>query len=70
MKLYSALVVTKHLKGWEKILAEKDGGRSDGRSDEPFTVDGLNKRLVAWIVADDQASYLTFRVHPLLILRM
>ncbi|KAI1783161.1 hypothetical protein LXA43DRAFT_1067898 [Ganoderma leucocontextum] len=52
-------VIDNRLKGWEDLAFKQPAaGSASGTSEpqpEPFTLDGLGRRIVRWIAADDQA---------------
>ncbi|KAI1782154.1 hypothetical protein LXA43DRAFT_526027, partial [Ganoderma leucocontextum] len=53
-------VIENHLKGWEELAFKPTAGLPLGPSahsepSEPFTSDGLGRRIVRWIAGDDQA---------------
>ena len=54
-------VIENHLKGWEELAYKPSAGvflgpSSHSEPPEPFTADGLGRRIVRWIVGDDQVS--------------
>ncbi len=56
-------VIENQLKGWEELAFKPSAGVSLGPSahsepSEPFTADGLGRRIARWIVRDDQVSWL------------
>ncbi len=63
-------VIKNQLKGWEELAFKPSAaGVSLGPSahsalSEPFTADGLGRRIARWIVRDDQASWLVVAFGP------
>ncbi|KAH9844361.1 uncharacterized protein C8Q71DRAFT_852853 [Rhodofomes roseus] len=56
IKEWSEVVKAKKLKGWEE-LAGMAGPAPVRRHHEPYTQEGLQRRMVRWMVVDDQSLY-------------
>ena len=65
-KQWRETVVAQRLKGWEE-LSGMAGPAPTRRHHEPFTVRGFQRRLVKWIVEDDQVCCLIFSLLLLLL---
>ena len=60
-------VIENKLKGWEELASKPPAGSdmADGPSGssesapEPFTLHGLRRRIIRWIVGDDQVGELS-----------
>lgn len=52
-KEWRETVLTQHLKGWEELSGGTKASKPE-RAIEPFTLEGFKRRLLAWLVADDQ----------------